>query len=119
VWRPFSNCSATARREGLEPVLVEAGRGAQAVRRVEVYHHHVDDAIGLGLQLEAPLELEGRAEHDGQRRRLADDAGDPVGIAVAGQDSVDGRAEAHHSPAHVEGLDREGEDNVVGSFKRG
>ena len=105
--------------ERLEPVLVEPGGGAQAIRRVEVDDDHVDDAVGLGLQLEAPLELEGRAEHHGQRGRLADDARDPIGIAVAGDDGVDGGPETHDAPAHVERLDRERQDDVVVSFERG
>ena len=68
---------ACAGTERLEPVLVEPRGGAQAVRRVEIDDDHVDGAVGLGLQLEAPLELQGRAEQHGQRRRLAEHARRP------------------------------------------
>jgi hypothetical protein len=40
------------------------------------------------------------------------------GITVPGQDGIDRGPETHHAPAHVERLDREGEDDIVGSFKR-
>ena len=42
-----------------------------------------------------------------------------IGIAVAGEDGVDGSPETHHAPAHVERLDRERQDDVVVSFERG
>jgi hypothetical protein len=38
---------------------------------------------------------------------------------MTGQDGVDGGTEAHDAPAHVEGLDREGQNDVVLAFERG
>jgi hypothetical protein len=38
---------------------------------------------------------------------------------VAGEDRVEGRAQADDAPAHVESLDREGQDEVVDAFEGG
>jgi hypothetical protein len=47
--------------------LVDMGDGAEIIGRVEIDDHHRDGAVALGLELEAALELERRAEQDGER----------------------------------------------------
>ena len=97
---------------------IVAGEGADAVGRVEIDHQHVDEAVALRLQLEAPLHLQRGAEQHGEGRRLADEAGHRRRVLVLAQDVVDAGAEPHHAAAHVERLDGEGQDAVVVSLVR-
>ncbi len=98
------------------PVRVEPGIGAQPVRRVEIDHDHVDRPVGLGLELEAALELQRRAEKRGEGRRLADSARDGIRVAVAREDRVERGAEPDASAAHVQRLHGVGQHDVVGAF---
>ena len=120
--KPCPSRSAVFRSLAGEPreaLRVEARGGAQAVGRVEVDDDHLDRPVGLGLQLEAALELQGRAEEHRERRSLAERAGHGIRIAVARQNGVDRGAEPHDPAAHVQRLDGEGQNDVVLSLERG
>ena len=97
-----------------DPLLVEAGAAAHAAGGAEIDHQHAHRPVGLGLQDEAALELEHRAEHDREHDRLAQELGNRQRIGVAAQDGVDQRPEPHHPAAQVEAFDRERQDDVVG-----
>ena len=62
---------------------VEAGAGAHLVRAAEVHDQHAHRPVGLGLQDEASFELQGGAEQDRKRDRLAEQLGDRRRIIVA------------------------------------
>ena len=63
----------------LEPLGVEARIGAQAVGRLKVDDQERHRAVGLGLQDEAAVEFQRRAEqrrqHDGLAEQFADRRG--------------------------------------------
>lgn len=101
--------------QSFDPRGVESCRGAQAVGRLEIHHDHLHRTIGLGLELEPALELQGRAQQHGERRRLTQQTRHRVGIAVAAQDSVDAGAEPDHAAAHVQRFHRERQGDVVGA----
>jgi hypothetical protein len=96
-----------------QELRVKAREGAQLVGGVEIHHQHVDRTIAAGLQLKAAFHLEGGAQQHGQRRSLAQQAGDRGGIAMAGENGVHGGAQPHHAAAHIQRLDREGDRHIV------
>ena len=97
----------------IEPRRVEAREGSEPVGRGEIHHQHVDDAVGLGLQLETALDLECRPQERRQGGGFADQARHGIRIAVLRQDMVDRRPEPDDPAADVERRDREGQDQVV------
>ena len=96
-----------------QPLAVEAGIGAQRVRRREVGDQHVDRPVGAGLQDELAAELQRRAEQHGEHADLGEQAGHRLGIVVARQDLVEHRPELDGAAAHVERPDLERHDMVV------
>ena len=94
-------------------LVVEAGIGAQRVRRREVGDQHVDRSVGAGLQDELAAELQRRAEQHGQHADLGEQARHRLGIVVARQDLVEHRPELDDAAAHVERSDLERHDMVV------
>ena len=66
-----------------DAILVEARAGAHLAGRGEIHHQHAHRPVGLGLQDEAAVDLQGRAEHDGEHHRLAQQLGDRLRIGVA------------------------------------
>ena len=97
-------------------VGVEAGIAAQAVRRVEVDDDQVHRPIGLGLEDEAALELQRRADQRSQHHRLAEEAGDRRRIVVAVEDGIERRPEPDGAAAAIERLEGEGHDDVVAAL---
>ncbi len=95
-------------RRGVEPCRIEAREGPQPVGRVEVHHQHVDDAVGLGLQLKSALDLQCGAQERRQGGGFADQARHGIRVAVLRQDMVDRRPEPDDPAADVERRDREG-----------
>ena len=96
---------------------IEAGIAAEAIRRVEVDDDQVHRTIGLGLEDEASLELQRRADQRSQNHRLAEEAGDRRRIVVAIEDGVDCRPEPDGAAAAIERLEREGNGDVVAAFR--
>ena len=92
---------------------IEAGEGPQPVGSIEVDNKHVDNAVAFGLQLEAAFHLQRRTKKHGQGRGLAHEARHGRGIAVLGQDVIDGRPQPDDSAAHIEGLDGERKNKIV------
>ena len=84
------------------PRRVEARAGAHRAGAAEIDHQHADRAVGLGLQDEAAVDLQRRAEHDGEHDGLAQQLGHRLRIIVAGQNLVHHRPEPHHAAAQVE-----------------
>ena len=87
---------------------VEARAGAHLAGAAEIDHQHADRPVGLGLQDEAALDLQRRAEQHGQRDGLAEQLGDRRRIVVAREDLVDRRPEPHDAAAQVEGATSNG-----------
>ena len=99
---------------------IEAGARPHLARGGVVDDQHPHRSVALGLQDETALELQGRAQQDGEHDRLAQELRDRRGIAVAREDGVDGRAETHEPPAQLQRLDLERQDGVVGrGLRRG
>ena len=96
---------------------IEAGIAAKAIGRVEVDDDEVHRPIGLGLEDEAALELQRRADQRRQHHRLAEEAGDRRGIVVAVEDGVERRPEPDGAAAAIERLEREGHGDVVAAFR--
>ena len=94
-------------------VGVVAGIGAHIAVGAEVDDQHVDGAVGLGLQDELAVELQRRAEEDGEHHRLAEELRHRRRIVVAGKDRIERRAHLDGAAAHVEGIDRERPHGVV------
>ena len=109
-----------ARRDGGGDARgVEAGAGAHLAGRGVVDDQHPHRPVALGLQDEAALEFQGRAEQHREHDGLAQELGDGRRITMTRQDGVDGRAEAHDPPAQVERLDLKRQDGVVlGGLRR-
>ena len=97
-----------------EPVGVVAGHGTVAIGCVEIDDQHRDRPIALGLELETPLAFERGAEHDGQRRRLGEDARDGLGIMMPLQDLIERGTKPDDPAAYVEIRHGEGQHPVVG-----
>ena len=98
--------------------LVETRAGAHLAGRGEVHHQHAHRAVALRLQDEAALDLERRAEHDGEHHRLAQELGDRRRIGVLLQDLVHHRPEPHHAAAQIELGHFERHHGVVGGGGR-
>ena len=92
---------------------IEAGAGPHFAGRGEIDHQHAHRPVALGLQDEAAVDFERRAEHDREHDRLAEELGHRRRIIVAAQDGVDRRPEPHDAAAQIERLDRERQDGVV------
>ena len=92
---------------------IEAGAGPHLAGRGEIHHQHAHRSVALGLQDEAAVDLERRAEHDREHDRLAEQLRHRRRIVVAPQDGVDRRPEPHDAAAQIERLDRERQDGVV------
>ncbi len=96
-----------------EPLRIEPRIGAQTVRGLEVHDHERHRAIGLGLQNEAALEFQRRAEQRRQHDRLAEQLADRRRIIVLGQDIVERRAEPGQTSAQIERIDLERQHRVI------
>ena len=95
-------------------VGVVAAIAAQAAVAVVVGDDIGDRPIALGLHDQPALELQVGADQGGQGAGFAEQIGDRVRVIVAGQDLVDGAAQARQAAAHGRTLYREGGDGVVG-----
>ena len=62
-----------------DAILAEARAGAHLAGRGEVHHQQAHRAVGLRLQDKTAVDLQGRAEHDGEHHRLAQQLGDRRG----------------------------------------
>ena len=71
----------------LEPACIEPRIGAQGIRRGEIDDDHRDRTVGLGLQDEAALELQRRAEQRRQHDRLTEQLRRPAAGRRAWQGS--------------------------------
>ena len=83
-------------------VGVEAGITAQAIGRVKVDDDEVHRPVGLGLEDEAALELQRRADEGRQHHGFAEQARHRGRIIVAGEDRIERRPEADHATPAVE-----------------
>src|SRR6516225_29471 len=75
-------------------------------------------AVALGLEDEAALEFERRAEQHRKHDRLAQKLRHWRRITVARKNRIDRRAEAHDTPPQIERLDLEGQDRVICGGRR-
>ncbi len=91
-------------------VTAVAPQGALGVVVADDVGHR---SVALGLDDQAPGDLQAGADQGGERAGLAQQVGDGFRIGVAGQDLVDGGAEANHAAAHRPALDLEGGDEIV------
>ena len=98
---------------GLEPRGVVARIGAQAIRRLEIHDQKRHRAVSPGLQDEATIEFQRRAEqrreHDGFPKQLAHGSG----IIVLGQDVVERGAKPGQPAAQIERADLERQRRIV------
>jgi hypothetical protein len=76
---------------------------------------HAHRAVALGLQDEAAVEFEARAEHHRQHDGLAEQFCHRRRVIMAAQDGIDRGTEPYDAAAHVERLDRERQDRVIES----
>ena len=102
----------------LQPPRVVARIGAQAIGRLEIDDQERHRAVGLGLQDEAALEFQRRAEQRRQHDRLAEQLADGGGIIVLGQDLVERGAEPRQPAAQVERVDLERQHRVIDGNRR-
>ena len=102
----------------LEPLGIEARIGAQAIRRLEVDDQERHRAVGLGLQNEAAVEFQRRAEQRRQHDRLAEQLADRRRIIVLGQDIVERGAEPGQPAAQIERGDLERQHRIVDRNRR-
>ena len=96
-----------------EPRGVEARIGAQAIRRLEIHDQKRHRAVSPGLQDEAAIEFQRRAEQRRQHDRFAEQLADGGGIIVLGQDFVERGAEPGQPAAQIEGADLERQRRIV------
>ena len=101
-----------------DAILAEARAGPHLAGRGEVDHQQAHRAVGLGLQDEAAIDFQRRAEHDGEHHRFAHQLGDRLRIIVLLQDLVDHRPKPHHAAAQIERGHFERHDGVVGGGGR-
>ena len=101
-----------------EPPGIEARIGAQAVRRLKIHDQKRHRAVGLGLQNEAALEFQRRAEQGREHDRLAEQLADRCRIIVPGQDVIERGAEPGQAAAQIEGSDLERQHRVVDRNRR-
>jgi len=102
-----------------EARLVVARIGAQAVGRLEVDHQERHRPVGLGLQDEAAVEFQRRAEQGRQHDGLAEQLADRRRIGVLGEDVVERRPHAGEAPTQIEGGHFERQHGVVDRHGRG
>ncbi len=103
----------TGRNRCRHAIGIEPGAGPNLARRSEVDHQHAHRTVGLGLQDKAALNFQRRAEHDGEHDGLAEQFCHRRGIIVAGQDSIDSRAQPDDAAAQIERFHRKRQDHVV------
>jgi hypothetical protein len=97
---------------------VETGAGTHFARRGVVDDQHTHRPVALGLEDEAALEFECRAEQHRKHDRLAQKLRHRRRITVARKNRVDRRTEAHDAPPQIERLDLEGQDRVIRGGRR-
>ena len=96
-----------------EPRRIEARIGAQPVRRLKIHDQERYRPVGLGLQDEAAVELQRRAEQRRQHDRLAEQLADRRRIIVLVEDVVERGTEPRQPSAQVERSDLERQHGVV------
>ena len=97
----------------LQPLRIIARIGAQAIGRLEIHDQERHRAVGLGLQDEAAVEFQRRAEQRRQHDRLAEQLADRRGIIVLGQDVVERGAEPGQPAAQIERIDLERQHRII------
>ena len=102
----------------LQPRRIEARIGAQPIRRLEIHDQERHRTIGLGLQDEAAVEFQRRAEQGRQHDGLAEQLADRRGIIVLGQDVVERGAEPGQPSAQIERVDLERQHGIVDRNRR-
>jgi hypothetical protein len=102
----------------LELRRVVTGIGTQPVGRLEIDDQQRHRAFGPGLQDEAPLELDRRAEQRGQHDGLAEQLADCRRIIVLVQDLVERGAEPGQPAAQIQRADLEGQHGIVDRNRR-
>ena len=102
----------------LEPRQHRSAHRRAAVRRLEIHDQERHRAIGLGLQDEAAIELQGRAEQGRQHDRFAEQLADGRRVIVLGQDIVERGAEPGQAAAQIERVDLERQHRVVDGNRR-
>jgi hypothetical protein len=94
---------------------VKARAGPHVAGRGKIDDQHAHRAVALGLQDEAAVEFEARAEHHRQHDGLAEQFCHRRRVIMATQDGIDRGTEPYDAAAHVERLDRERQDRVIES----
>ena len=102
----------------LQPLGVEARIGAQAVRRLEIHDQKRHRTVGLGLQDEAAVEFQRRAEQRRQHDGFAEQLADRRRVIVLGQDVVERGAEPGQPAAQIERIDLERQHRIVDRNRR-
>ena len=102
----------------LDAAGIEARIGAQAIRRLEVDDQKRHRTVGLGLQDEAAVEFQGRAEQRREHDGFAEQLADRRRIIVLGEDVVERGAEPGQPTAQVERIDLEWQHGVVDRNRR-
>ena len=96
-----------------EPLGIEACIGTQAIRRLEIDDQERHRAIGLGLQNEATVEFQRRAEQRRQHDRLAEQFADRGRIIVLGENVIERGAEPGETAAQIERSDFEQQHRII------
>ncbi len=94
VAEEFSGVGGVGGNGRRDPLGVETGAGPHVAGRGEIDHQHAHRSVALGLQDEAAVDFEARAEHDREHDRLAEQLGHRRRIIVTGQDGIDRRRQA-------------------------
>ena len=97
-----------------DAIFVEARAGAHLAGRGEVHHQHAHRAVVLGLQYEAAVDLQGRAQHDCEHHGLAQELGNRLRIGMSAENPVHHRPEPHHAAAQVKRSHFKRHHGVVG-----
>jgi hypothetical protein len=94
--------SAPESRPSLPAAWHRSAHRRAAIRRLEIHDQERHRTVGLGLQDEAAVEFQRRAEQRRQHDRLAEQLADRGRIIVLGQDVVERGAEPGQAAAQIE-----------------
>ena len=104
---------------GGDTLGVKPRAGSYFAGRSEIDHQHAHRAVALRLQNKPPLEFEGRAQHDGQHDRFAEELGNRQRIVMAAQDGIDCGSEPHNAAAQIKRSYLERQDRIIeAGFRR-
>src|SRR4029079_15948469 len=98
---------------GTDTFRVVARIGAQPSWRLVTDDEEIQEAVGLGLQGQLAIDLEGRAEHGGQRPRIAQRVREGCRCRVMRKDLVDRRSQTHQAADDARAYGTERQHEIV------